>query len=258
MAKNGNRGRRIKAGKKVQRRRRARERQLQASLSAADTRSGAAAGSGSAERGAAAAASTSNGGAEDTAFAVSRMVGGVVGQAAAPVVPAGSGSAWDAAVAGPPVSGAAAEGAPVFGLAVDGEEVAGAPIDSATGPLSSRLRRQRARSVAEAARALRGAATDASVEAALLPYDHAPPSVASNMSDGCTPREISVLRVIPAQVRARPGEGDVCVVCQEVFGGGDTLYELSCLHVLHAGCTHGWLLRHNRCPVCSRSVVVSV
>lgn len=258
MTKNGNRGHRIKAGKKVQRRRRARERRLLSTEHAAATESGAASGGGSADGRGIAEASARTRAAGEAAFATSSTAGGALKRAAVVVESAGGAEAQEETVAVPPVGGVAAEGAAVVVLVEDEGAAEGAAADSPAGPLSSRLRRQRARLAAEATRVRRGAATDASVEAALLPYEFAPGPAPSSTGDGCTPREISALRLVSGQVRARPGEGDVCVVCQEGIGGGDTLYELPCLHVLHPGCAHGWLSRQNRCPVCSRPAVMCV
>lgn len=172
-------------------------------------------------------------------------------------VPATSrGTAEVAAAAVASTDGAAAEEDAV-GVVPAGDNKAG----EGAGPspheyLSSSFRRQRASASAAALRVHLGAASEASVEAALVPYEYAPRPLTDSVGAGCTAREINALPLASGHVRARPGEGDVCDVCQEGNGGGDTLCELPCL--LHPGCTHGWLTRQNRCPVCSQPVVTCV
>lgn len=156
-----------------------------------------------------------------------------------------------------PSAGAAEENA-IAVVPAGGEEAgadAGAPPPESS---SSSLRQRRASASAAALRLRLGVASKASVAPALQPSEYAPRPLTSGEGAGCTAREIEALPSVSGQERARPGEGDVCVVCQEGIGGGETLYELHCLHVLHSGCTHGWLTRQNRCPLCGLPVVMCV
>lgn len=286
MGKKGKPGHRIKGGKKVQARKRARERRLAEAFNAAlagggptqeavfalasagcGVEGGADAvmlsdgdGSGVAEGTIAAVPSVGNTSVAADGAAVSLAMTGrwaAVGSAlAVPATSRGTTEAAAAAVAS--TDGAAAEGDAV-GVVPAGDEQAGEDAGpSPHGYLSRSLRRQRASASAAALRVRHGAASEASVEAALVPYEYAPRPLTDSVGAGCTAREINALPVVSGQVRARPGEGDVCVVCQEGIGGGDTLCELPCLHVLHPGCTRGWLTRQNRCPVCSQPVVMCV
>lgn len=286
MGKKGKPGHRVRGGKKVQARKRARQSRLAAALlvtgavggpneeaavalasagrgpggGAAGAAASYAAGSRAAESALVAVASPirSSGAAEESAVALALTSRRAAGGPALAVVVTMRGASEVAAVPVASASAGAAEESADAVVPAGGEE-AGADAGAPRPESSSRsLRRQRASASAAARRLRLGAASEASVEAALLPSEFAPRPLTSGVGAGCTAREIDALPLVSGQARARPGEGDVCVVCQEGIGGGDTLHELPCLHVLHPGCTHGWLTRQNRCPLCSLPVVMCV
>ena len=50
------------------------------------------------------------------------------------------------------------------------------------------------------------------------------------------------------------GERMECSVCKEEFSEGDTVKQLVCEHLFHAGCIGPWVESHCTCPLCRRSL----
>lgn len=143
----------------------------------------------------------------------------------------------------------------------DGEG-GGAPHDAhpalLSAPLASDLRRQWARTAAEALLEGPAVASDDAVDVAHHPHDNAPHVARGGMRGGCSPGELNALPTVLGALRARSTDGDVCEVCQERMFNEDTLRQLPCLHCLHTDCAYGWLEVQNECPACRLPAAVTV
>lgn len=50
--------------------------------------------------------------------------------------------------------------------------------------------------------------------------------------------------------------GQECLICMDSFSEGDSVaFSIHCDHVFHHQCIAEWLLKHNDCPYCRRSVI---
>ena len=50
-------------------------------------------------------------------------------------------------------------------------------------------------------------------------------------------------------------ENTDCSVCLEKMNHGDNIIQLICGHIYHKDCVDGWLLNHNTCPNCRKSII---
>ncbi|KAL7611237.1 hypothetical protein Lser_V15G12280 [Lactuca serriola] len=46
------------------------------------------------------------------------------------------------------------------------------------------------------------------------------------------------------------GDGEICVICQEEYKGGELIGALECRHEYHPKCIKKWLRKNRVCPIC--------
>ncbi|XP_075414486.1 E3 ubiquitin-protein ligase RNF133 [Tenrec ecaudatus] len=49
--------------------------------------------------------------------------------------------------------------------------------------------------------------------------------------------------------------GDICVICFEVYKHNDTIRVLTCNHFFHKNCIDPWILDHGTCPMCKCDIL---
>lgn len=67
-------------------------------------------------------------------------------------------------------------------------------------------------------------------------------------------RELDDEMVRDWESRTGDGKGLNCVVCLEGMAYGARVAVLPCTHVFHRDCVRPWLVCHDACPVCRRSI----
>lgn len=74
-------------------------------------------------------------------------------------------------------------------------------------------------------------------------------------SNDCAVGYHQVAREIDEEAQQQgSGGSSICTICLDEYRDGDRLIELRCGHVYHRSCLVDWLLRKNRCPLCSETV----